>query len=88
MAVLLMATSGKQLTPSPHARPDMKTLALDMKIERPPEDIYTHLNFPYQCLAMDLMHVTSHPPTRDLPEAAIGQTSTADSELLLFLSRL
>ncbi|GBN02072.1 hypothetical protein AVEN_243875-1 [Araneus ventricosus] len=24
--------------------------------------------------AMDLMHVTSHPPTRDLPEAAIGQS--------------
>ncbi|GBN80851.1 hypothetical protein AVEN_129129-1 [Araneus ventricosus] len=23
---------------------------------------------------MDLMHVTSHPPTRDLPEAAIGQS--------------
>ncbi|GBM36272.1 hypothetical protein AVEN_98937-1 [Araneus ventricosus] len=24
---------------------------------------------------MDLMHVTSHPPKRDLPEAAIGQTN-------------
>ncbi|GBN91236.1 hypothetical protein AVEN_21323-1 [Araneus ventricosus] len=24
--------------------------------------------------SMDLMHVTSHPPTRDLPEAAIGQS--------------
>ncbi|GBM75267.1 hypothetical protein AVEN_214588-1 [Araneus ventricosus] len=24
--------------------------------------------------AMDLMHVTSHPPTRDLPEAAISQS--------------
>ncbi|GBN02779.1 hypothetical protein AVEN_51119-1 [Araneus ventricosus] len=23
---------------------------------------------------MDLMHVTSHPPARDLPEAAIGQS--------------
>ncbi|GBN19847.1 hypothetical protein AVEN_114556-1 [Araneus ventricosus] len=23
---------------------------------------------------MDLMHVTSHPPTRDLAEAAIGQS--------------
>ncbi|GBL82860.1 hypothetical protein AVEN_106379-1 [Araneus ventricosus] len=24
-------------------------------------------------VAMDLMHVTSHPPTRDLPAAAIGR---------------
>ncbi|GBN41517.1 hypothetical protein AVEN_119001-1, partial [Araneus ventricosus] len=36
--------------------------------------------FPYQKIEiilesqMDLMHVTSHPPTRDLPEAAIGQS--------------
>ncbi|GBN41187.1 hypothetical protein AVEN_29210-1 [Araneus ventricosus] len=26
------------------------------------------------CIGMDLMHVTSHPPTRDLPEADIGQS--------------
>ncbi|GBL73698.1 hypothetical protein AVEN_230690-1 [Araneus ventricosus] len=25
-------------------------------------------------ILMDLMHVTSHPPSRDLPEAAIGQS--------------
>ncbi|GBM14179.1 hypothetical protein AVEN_60997-1 [Araneus ventricosus] len=29
--------------------------------------------------SMDLMHVTSHPPTRDLLEAAVGQSETADS---------
>ncbi|GBN36350.1 hypothetical protein AVEN_191369-1 [Araneus ventricosus] len=27
-----------------------------------------------QDFSMDLMHVTSHPPTRDLPEAVIGQS--------------
>ncbi|GBN58494.1 hypothetical protein AVEN_53883-1 [Araneus ventricosus] len=25
-------------------------------------------------VGMDLMHVTSHPPTRDLPAASIGQS--------------
>ncbi|GBM28639.1 hypothetical protein AVEN_621-1 [Araneus ventricosus] len=34
------------------------------------------LNIPVNAFRnlMDLIHVTSHPPTRDLPEAAIGQS--------------
>ncbi|GBO27667.1 hypothetical protein AVEN_270028-1 [Araneus ventricosus] len=38
-----------------------------------PVIIVARATFGPRCV-MDVMHVTSHPPTRDLPEAAIGQS--------------
>ncbi|GBN77735.1 hypothetical protein AVEN_48703-1 [Araneus ventricosus] len=43
-------------------------------LDRSESHISQRRAFIFLLQVMDLMHVTSHPPTRDLPEAAIGQS--------------